>query len=173
VEIMDDEFTMSRCIRVSLTPEQREELHHRSRERVVAPRVRDRLEMIRLSDLGWSVPRIARTLNLHEQTVRKYIKAFMAHGFDALPDRPRPGRPKTITEEHLAAVERLLEAGANGGMWTLNRLAEWLQQQHGVIVTPGRLGALLRRRRAHWRAPDDHEYATTTDRIPSPAGVAS
>ena len=59
--------------RVALTPEQRAELQRRARERVLAPALRDRLEMIRLSDLGWSVPRIARALGRHEQTVRKYV----------------------------------------------------------------------------------------------------
>lgn len=34
--------------------------------------------MLRLSDLGRSVPEIAQDLNLHDQTARKYLKAFLA-----------------------------------------------------------------------------------------------
>ena len=64
---------MVKPYRVALTPEQRAELQRRARQRVLAPALRDRLEMIRLSDLGWSVPRIARALDRHEQTVRKYV----------------------------------------------------------------------------------------------------
>ena len=65
-------------IRVELNDEQREELRKRSREPGIHPRIRDRLEMVRLADAGWSIPRIARHLGYHEQTVRKYIKRFVA-----------------------------------------------------------------------------------------------
>jgi len=50
---------MPKIIRLTLTPEQRAELQQRARERTIAPRLRDRLEMVRLSDLGWTVPQIA------------------------------------------------------------------------------------------------------------------
>lgn len=46
-------------IRVELTPLQRAEVRARTREPGCAPRTRDRLEMVRLADAGWSVPRIA------------------------------------------------------------------------------------------------------------------
>ena len=49
-------------IRVELTPAQRDELRARTREPGIAPRTRDRLEMVRLADAGWTVPRIARHL---------------------------------------------------------------------------------------------------------------
>lgn len=98
-------------IRVTLTPAQPEELRTRTRTPGVAPRTRDRLEMVRLADAGWSVPRIGRHLGAHEHTVRKYITAFLVAGFDALPDRPRPGRPPTITTAHLDALEARLDAG--------------------------------------------------------------
>jgi transposase len=142
--------------RVRLTPEQRTELHARARQRVVAPAVRDRLEMVRLSDLGWSVPQIARYLDKHEQTVRKYIKAFLAageSGWDALPDRPRPGRPPTLTEAHLRATEQLLDEAAARGerTWSAPQLARWLEETHQVRVRPKYLGERLRQRKFRWK----------------------
>jgi transposase len=138
--------------RIRLTPEQRAELRRRARARVIAPRLRDRLEMVRLSDLDWSVPKIAAHLGCHEQTVRKYVKAFRAGGFAALPDRPRPGRPPTLTETHLAAVEALLDAAASRGeTWTAPRLATWLAETHRVRVDPEYLAARLRARKFRWK----------------------
>jgi transposase len=138
--------------RIQLTPEQRAELHRRARERVVPPRLRDRLEMVRLSDLGWSVPKIAAYLGAHEQTVRRYVKAFLGGGFAALPDRPRPGRPPTLLVAHLGAVEALLDAAATRGeTWTAPRLATWLAEAHRVRVDPEYLAARLRRRRFRWK----------------------
>jgi transposase len=143
---------MARGYRIALTPEQRAELHRRARAREVAPRLRDRLEMVRLSDLDWSVPRIAAYLGAHEQTVRKYVKAFLAGGFDALADRPRPGRPPTLTAAHLKAVEALLDGAATRGeTWTAPRLAAWLAGTHGVRVAPEYLAARLRARKFRWK----------------------
>ena len=136
-------------IRVELSAAQRDEVRARTREAGVAPRTRDRLEMVRLADAGGSAPRIARHLGAHEQTVRKYIKAVLASGFDGLPDRPRPGRPPTVTAAHLDALEALLDAG--GRTWTTPQLATWLEQEHGVRVHPDHLSVLLHRRRFGWK----------------------
>ena len=86
-------------IRVDLNAEEREELRKRSHERDIHPRTRDRLEMVRLADAGWSIPRIARHLGYHEQTVRKYIKRFVTGGFDRLPDEPHLGRRAKVSED--------------------------------------------------------------------------
>jgi transposase len=127
---------MATGFRIRLTPEQRDELHRRARARVIPPRVRDRLEMVRLSDLDWSVPRIAAYLGCHEQTARRAVKAFLAGGFEALPDQPRPGRPPTLTAAHLGAVEALLDAAAaRGETWTAPRLAAWLAETQAVWST--------------------------------------
>lgn len=129
--------------RIALTPAQREELRLLTRARGITPRTRDRLEMVRLADAGWGVGRIARHLGCHEKTVRKYLRAFLAQGFDGLPDRPHPGRPPTVTEEHL----RGLEATAAAGDWTRRQLADWLAREFGVSVTPYHVSRLLRQRR--------------------------
>jgi transposase len=136
-------------IRVELTPAEREELRARTREPGIAPRTRDRLEMIRLADAGGTIPRIAVHLACHEQTVRKYVKAFLADGFAALSDRPRPGRPPTVIAAHLDALEALLDAG--GRTWTTRQLVAWLEQEHGVRVHPDHLSVLLHRRRFGWK----------------------
>lgn len=67
---------------------------------------RERLEMVRLSDAGWSVPKIARHLRFHEQRVRAWIKAYLGGGFDALDDRPHVGQSSAITPDILAQVRR-------------------------------------------------------------------
>src|SRR5438105_11216740 len=83
--------------RIALSDEQRQELRERTRQAGIAPSTRDRLEMVRLCDAGWSVPKIARHLGQHEQTVRTWIKAFLAGGFEALPNKPRGGDHSALT----------------------------------------------------------------------------
>ena len=45
--------------RVRLDEAARQQLQRRAHTPGVMPRTRDRLEMVRLSDAGWSVPKIA------------------------------------------------------------------------------------------------------------------
>jgi transposase len=140
-----------KLIRVRLTPDEEAELARR-RASHLAPHVALRLEAVRLSHGGWTVPRIARHLAVHEYTARKALTRFAAGGFAALADRPRSGRPPTVTPADLdALVAHLDAAAAQGETWTLARLARWLAQERAVAISAGRLGVLLQARRVRWK----------------------
>ena len=136
-------------IRVELNDEQREELRRRSHQGDIAPRTRDRLEMVRLADAGWSIPRIGRHLGYHEQTVRQQIKRYLAGGFDRLPDKPHPGPRPKVTEEMLSALERRIDESDR--TWTTPQLVQWLFDQFKVRVHPDHLARLLHKRRFRWK----------------------
>lgn len=145
---------MPKIIRVCLTPEQRSELNQRARARSLSPRMRDRLEMVRLSDMGQSVAQIAEMLDVHEATVRKYLKRFVSQGgdFDSLADAPIPGRPPVLTDEHMLALEQLLDQSATEGrIWTCRTLAEWLGEQFRIRIHPKYLSERLKSRKFRWK----------------------
>jgi transposase len=143
---------MPKIIRVTLSQEQVAEVNARARSPDLAPHERERVEMIRLSHLGLTIPRIAAHLGRHPQTVRRVVSGFLADGFAVLADRPRPGRPATLTAELLATVERRLDADAAAGRtWTMPHLAAWLRDEHGVVITPGWLAERLKARRFRWK----------------------
>jgi putative transposase len=135
--------------RVTLSADQRRELQQRTRQRDLAPSTRDRLEMVRLSDAGWSVPRIARHLGQHEQTVRAWIKAFLSGGFDALPNQPRGGSQSALTPAILDAVRADIERGDR--TWTARQLADHIADQYGVRLSPNRLRVHLWRANLSWQ----------------------
>jgi transposase len=135
--------------RITLTDEQRQELRQRTREVGLAPSTRDRLEMVRLSDAGWSVPTIARHLGQHEQTVRAWIKAFLVGGFAALPNKPRGGQESALTPAMLAAVRSEIATGTR--TWTAAQLADWVAEHHGVRLSTDRLRVHLRRAQISWQ----------------------
>jgi putative transposase len=135
--------------RVTLTDDQRQELRQRTRQAGLAPSTRDRLEMVRLSDAGWSIPKLARHLGQHEQTVRAWIKAFLSAGFDALPNKPRGGKHSTLTPLMLETVRT--ELGKRERTWTAAQLADWIAQQHGVRLSTDRLRVHLRRAKISWQ----------------------
>jgi len=129
--------------RITLTEQQHQELRWRTHEPGLAPSTRDRLEMVRLSDAGWSVPRIARHLGQHEQTVRTWIKAFLAGGFAALPNQPRGGGHSAFTPALVAATRAMILT--SGRTWTARQLAAWLATEHGLGLSPARVRVHLRR----------------------------
>ena len=133
--------------RIHLTEPQRQELQQRAHQKSVAPRTRDRLEMIRLSDKGWSIPKIAVHIDLHEQTVRSWIKAFLSGGFDALSDQPHPGQKSAITPDILATVREWLTTGDQ--TWNARQIATEVTARYGVS-----------RSRPQWRRLLRHEGLT-------------
>jgi transposase len=142
---------MTATFRIQLTDVQRTDLRTRSRARATSVSLRERLEMIALLDAGRTVPQIARFLGRHEQTVRRWVKAFLAHGFPALadPTRHAGGRPRRVTESHLDALTTLLDTTARA--WTTRQLVDWLASEYGVRVHPLHLSRLLHRRGYRWK----------------------
>lgn len=135
--------------RVTLTDDQRLELHRRAHLRDVAPCMRDRLEMLRLSDTGWSIPKIALHLQQHEQTVRYWIKAFLAGSFDALTDKPHGGKVSALTPAIMEAV--LQQVRTTQQTWTAAQIAEWVAQEHQVRLSASRMQVHLKRAKLSYK----------------------
>ena len=135
--------------RIHLTEYQQKELHQRAHQPNVAPRTRDRLEMVRLSDKGWGVPKIALHLDQHEQTVRHWIKAFLSGGFDALFDKPHTGKSSAVTPEMLATVKTWLAAGDR--TWNARQIAAEANTQFGVLRSIDQWRRLLRGQRLTYK----------------------
>jgi transposase len=135
--------------RVSLTEEQQQELHQRAQQKNVALRNRQRLEMIRLSAKGWSIPKIAAHLEQHEQTVRYWVKRFLEGGFDALTDKPHTGKQSAVTAEMLAAVRAWLTAGEQ--TWNARQVAAEVNVRYGVLRSLDQWRRLLRRERMTYK----------------------
>jgi len=134
---------------ISLTEDQRRELRARTHQAGLAPSTRDRLEMVGLSDAGWSVPRIARHLGQHEQTVRTWIKVFLGGGFAALPNKPRGGKVSALNGPILERVRAEVATGTR--TWTAAQLAEWIAEHHGVRLSADRVRRHLRRAQISWQ----------------------
>jgi transposase len=134
---------------VKLDEDARQELHRRAHQPDVAPRTRDRLEMVRLSDKGWSIPKIARHLNQHEQTVRYWIKLFLLESFDGLDDKPHTGQKSAITEDILAEVRSWLEKGER--TYNAKQIAEEVARLHGLERSAKQFRRLLRREKISYK----------------------
>lgn len=118
--------------RVSLTAEQVTQLNRLCRDPATKAPTRDRLEMLRLANVGWSIPKISRHFGLTESRVRHWVKAFLRDGFGALENKKAPGPKRKLTPEILAHLKQTV--GQDGHTWAAPQVMEWLQEHYGLSV---------------------------------------
>ena len=93
-----------------LSDEERSYLERQVRRRRVARSISDRCRMILHCTDGLTNKAVAAELGVHEHTVGKWRRRFLKERIEGLSDEPRPGRPRTLTDEQVAEViERTLE----------------------------------------------------------------
>ena len=121
------------------------------RRRDLAPRVRERLEMVKARARGSELPGIAAWSGRSVRTVRRWLRRFDEGGVAALADAPRAGRPAKADAAYLRTLEATVETapptlGLPFDVWTSDRLSAHLGRTTGVRIAPGWLRALLARR---------------------------
>ena len=112
------------------------------------PKVRDRVEMVTLSDAGWSAPRIAGHLGYHPQTVRDLLRAFGARGVAAL--RPFRSGPAPDAERRGRVDDALRELLGEDRTWTGRQLSRALSER-GLGLGPRQVRRYLKRLGAGYR----------------------
>lgn len=145
-------MTASERRRVTIPAAARAPVAAELRRRDLAPRVRERLEMVKAAALGQELEQIARWSGRSVGTVRRWLAAWTRDGSAALADAPRPGRPPQADAAYLTALEAAIETsppvlGLPFDVWTSPRLSAYLAETTGVRIAPGWLRALLARRR--------------------------
>ncbi len=118
----------------------------------LAPRQRERLEMVKGAAAGWDVAAIAAWSGRTPRTGRRWLAAFRGGGIAALADAPHRGRPRRADAACLAALEAAVETdprtlGQAFDVWTSARLGAYLAAATGTRSAPGWLRVLLHRQR--------------------------
>src|SRR5215207_7135037 len=133
------EFSMSRGpdpTPITLTEDERSKLTAWGRRPTSAQRLAVRSRIVLAAADGRSNTAIAAALGVTAPTVRKWRGRFADRRLDGLADEPRPGPPRTITDEHVeAAVTRTLEARpADATHWSTRSLARALGLSQSAVV---------------------------------------
>ena len=151
-------------LRLTLTPEQQEELARLRRDRSLQPLERDRVEMVRLADKGWRAPAIAEHLDYHPNTVRHVLKQVLADGLSTLRLKPFGRPPDRARRAHITAAltTHLREART----WTSRQLAIALRDD-GIALSGRQVRRYLTQLSAGYR-----RTARTVRHKQDPARVA-
>jgi len=172
-------------IRISdLDPErlaELEELYRTTR----GVRLRTRAQMILLAaERRLTAAQIAQIVRASEETVRRWLKRYLAEGVEGLHDAPHPGSPRKVTAEYR---ERLVNAvrrrprslGLPFSLWTLRRLADHMAEQTGIRVEYEtvrvhlKASGIVLSRPQHTITSPDPEYALKKRRSKRPATIFS
>jgi len=143
-------------IRVHLTAEERQDLRLRARREV--GRVSERIHFVLLSDRGYSPPQIADLFGYCAAMVRGWLKRYLAKGVEGLYDKPRSGRPPTLTAAAAVALADMVSQspgtlGVWATVWTVGLLALQLAPVVGSLLHPETIRRHLHDLGWRWRKP--------------------
>ncbi len=132
-----------------LTEEEYQELKRWERSRTMGVSKVRRARIVLQSNLGLSVHEVAEKLELHHQTVRKWVNRFTKLGIPGLEESPRHGRPHIYKSEHVGTVIQTAltkpdELGLPFGSWTLDRLVAYLSEEEGIMMGRSRMSEIFR-----------------------------
>lgn len=133
-----------------VTSEQRETVEAMLRRRDLAPRVRERLEMIKGHALGEDRATIVQWSGRSSRTVEYWLNRFGVGGVQALADAPRSGRPARADSAYQRALVTVLETPPRDldlpfDVWTSGRVSAYLAETTAVRICPGWLRVLIGR----------------------------
>jgi transposase len=142
-----------------LTEEERTTIPRLARSRTGPARLVGRAQLIQRAAHGEVLAPIAAACGCNVETVRLWVKRFNADGVAGLQDRPRRGRPPTYTPEEVGtviavALTKPADLGLPFGSWTLDRLAAYLQEQHGITMKRSRIDEWLIAEGLRWRTQE-------------------
>jgi transposase len=98
------------AVAIELSDEERLQLEAWTRRRMSAQALAQRSRIVLLAAEGLKNTEIAERLDVNRAMAAKWRSRFAEHRLDGLTDEPRPGRPRTITDEQVdAVITRTLE----------------------------------------------------------------
>lgn len=97
---------------------------------------------------GVSEAEVARKVGVHRQSVNRWATQIGERGRVGLKKAGRAGRKPRLSEVELRRIEQRLKRGPEAlgyetGLWTLERVADLIEQECGVKYHPGHVWWLL------------------------------
>lgn len=155
--------------RVRLKPKARRRLEALVRRRSPSHWKVIRARIVLLSHQGNGIQEIALALSLDHQVVRRWLKRYLALGFDGLSDRPKTGRPTKFEPQVWQKLATLVvqapeKFGIARQRWSVRALQEYVSQRHGWEISRSSVCRFLQamalkpHRLRYWLNPSDPDF---------------
>ena len=142
---------------VVLSDEQRAQLVAWSRRATSANGLAVRSRIVLAAADGFSTSAVARKFDVNVATARRWRARFVEEGLEGLLDEPRPGRPRTVSDEQVEAVitTTLETAPKDATHWSTRSLAAELGLSQSAVSRIWRAFGLQPHRQDSWKLSKD------------------
>jgi transposase len=147
-----------RPVEIALSEVEREQLERWARRRKSAQGLALRSRIVLGCAEGENNTRLARRLGVSVPTVRKWRGRFASDRLDGLVDEPRPGRPRTVSDERVeeVVVKALECVPPDGGThWSTRQMASVAGVSQSTVSRVWRAFGLQPHRVEHWKLSKD------------------
>jgi transposase len=145
---------------VELTDDERSQLlaWTRRAKSANALAIRSRIVLAAADGLGNTA--VAAKLGIEVGTARKWRARFLADRLEGLLDEPRPGRPRTVSDEQVEAVitSTLETTPADATHWSTRSLAAELGMSQSAVSRIWRAFGLAPHRQESWKLSKDPQF---------------
>jgi transposase len=149
------------AVSIELTESEREQLMSWAQRRSSAQALALRARIVLAASAGPSSSQIARDLGVGVATVRKWRNRFAVDRLDGLLDEPRPGRPRTITDQQVdeVIIKTLESVPRDATHWSTRSMAREVGLTQSAVFEIWRAFGLQPHRQEKWKLSKDPQFA--------------
>jgi transposase len=145
---------------VVLTDQERSQLEGWARRRTSAQALALRARIVLLAADGLNNTEIAARLGLAVSSVRKWRRRYVDQRLDGLTDEPRPGRPRTVTDEQVeeVIVKTLETTPKDATHWSTRSMAREVGLTQSAVHRIWKAFGLQPHRQETWKLSKDPQF---------------
>ncbi len=145
---------------VVLLDEEREQLERWTRRRTSAQALALRARVVLLAADGLTNTEIAERLGITRPPVTKWRNRFVEHRLDGLVDEPRPGRPRTVTDDKVeeVVVKTLETTPKDATHWSTRSMAREVGLTQSAVLRIWKAFGLQPHRQDTWKLSRDPQF---------------
>jgi len=148
------------AVAIELSDQERAQLEAWSRRRTSAQALALRARIVLQAADGLKNSEIAERLGISRATVTTWRSRFAEHRLDGLLDEPRPGRPRTITDDKVeeVIVKTLETTPKDATHWSTRSMAREVGLTQSAVLRIWRAFGLQPHRQETWKLSKDPQF---------------
>ncbi len=153
-------MSISMPVQIELSEQERAQLEAWARRRSSAQALAQRCRVVLLAAEGLNNTEIAERLGVRRPMVRKWRSRFAEYRLDGLIDEPRPGKPRTITDEQVeeVVVKTLESTPKDATHWSTRSMAREVGLTQSAVLRIWQAFGLQPHRQETWKLSKDPQF---------------